>query len=147
MADAFTMSFDASAFDAELDAITMAAEGCVRPAAQAGIQVLYDEVLLRVPVNDKTRTLKSGRVIPPGTLKRSIYQVYSEDNSGKARATYHCSWNHRKAPHGHLVENGTSRTPAHPFIRPAYDAAGERAVRVVDAHITFALQPALKGQG
>jgi len=147
MAKAFSMDFDASAFDADLEAITVAAEECMRPAAQAGIQVFYDEVLLRVPVNEKTRTLKSGRVIPPGALKRSIYQVYSEDNSDKARATYHCSWNARKAPHGHLVENGTSRAAAHPFIRPAFDAVGDRAVRVVDAHITFAMQPVLGNQG
>lgn len=144
MADAFAMKFDGAAFDAELDAITVAAEECMRPAAQAGIQVFYDEVLLRVPVNTKTRTLKSGRVIPPGALKASIYQAFSKDNSGEGFATYHCSWNHLKAPHGHLVENGTSRAPAHPFIRPAFDAVGDRAVAVVDAHITFAMEPALK---
>jgi HK97 gp10 family phage protein len=145
MAEAFTMKFDGAAFDAELDAITAAAEESMRPAAQAGIQVFYDEVLLRVPVNTKTRTLKSGRVIPPGALKASIYQVFSKDNSGEGFATYHCSWNYRKAPHGHLVEFGTSRSPAHPFLRPAFDAAQARALKAAEAHITFAMQPALKG--
>ena len=138
------MKFEAEALFPELDAVTEEAEKAMRPAAQAGIQVLYDEVLLRVPVNDRARKTKSGRVIPPGALKASIYQVFSEDNSGKGFATYHCSWNHIKAPHGHLVENGTSRSPAHPFIRPAYDAAGERAIRVAEAYITYALGPVLQ---
>lgn len=145
MADAFSIKFDTSGLDEALDGITEAAEEFVRPAAQAGIQVLYDEVLLRVPVNTKTRKTKSGRVIAPGALKASIYQAFSQDNSGKGFATYHSSWNYRKAPHGHLVEFGTSRTPAHPFLRPAYDAAADRALRVAEAHFAFSMQPALKG--
>ena len=144
MAEPFSIKFDAEAWFPELDAVTEEAEKAMRPAAQAGIQVLYDEVLLRVPVKEKARTTKGGRVIPPGALKASIYQAYSADNSGNGFATYHCSWNHKKAPHGHLVENGSSRSAAHPFIRPAYDAAGERAVRVAEAYITYAMEPVLK---
>lgn len=74
-------------------------EGCevaVRPAAQAGAQVMYDLV--------KTNVAGLGRVT--GNLASSIYQVYSRDNSGPLRAEYHVSWNYRKAPHGHLVEYG-----------------------------------------
>lgn len=146
MADGFSIKFDPSSLNEALDNITEAAEEHVRPAAQAGIQVLYDEVLLRVPVNTKARTTKSGRVIAPGALKASIYQAFSKDNSGNGFATYHASWNYRKAPHGHLVEFGTSRSPAHPFLRPAYDAAAARALKVAEAHFAFAMQPALKGQ-
>lgn len=146
MSDAITIKFDTSGLDEALDGITEAAEDFVRPAAQAGIQVLYDEVLLRVPVATKIKTKKSGRVIAPGALKASIYQAFSKDNSGKGFATYHSSWNYRKAPHGHLVEFGTSRMPAQPFLRPAYDAAADRALMVAEAHFAFSMQPALKGQ-
>jgi HK97 gp10 family phage protein len=41
---------------------------------------------------------------------------------------YRVSWNKKKAPHGHLIEFGTSRTPAYPFIRPAFDHIG-RAIK------------------
>ncbi len=41
-----------------------------------------------------------------GNLEESIYQVYSKDNSGEHKATYHVSWNHLVAPHGFLVEYG-----------------------------------------
>ncbi len=79
MADAFSMRFDASDLLDALDGITEAAEEHVRPAAQAGIQVLYDEVLLRVPVSTKVRKLKSGRVVAPGALRASIYRwIYHE---------------------------------------------------------------------
>ena len=81
-----------------------------------------------------------------GNLQRSIYQVYSKDDSKRGGVqTYHISWNHKKAPYGFMVELGymqryeitfdpqTQRftthkdkplatprqVPARPFIRPA----------------------------
>lgn len=130
--DAFSIKFDSSGLDAGLAQLQTEAES-VRPAAQAGAQILYNEVLLRVPVGKRARKTKSGREILPGALKASIYQVFSADNSPKGTATYHVSWNARKAPHGHLVEFGTSRAPAHPFIRPAYDAKVVQALQAVEA--------------
>lgn len=139
VADAFSIKFDGNGLNAALDEL---AEGAlnVRPAAQVGAQVLYDEVLLRVPVSTRVRKTKSGRTISPGALKASIYQVFSEDNSGTGRATYHVSWNARKAPHGHLVENGTSRSAAHPFLRPAYDAKAGEAIEAVRVRWTQDMQ-------
>ena len=128
MADAFAIKFSDAGMAAGLDALTDGALKAVRPAAQAGAQVFYEEVLARVPVSRTARKTKSGRVIAPGALKASIYQVFSEDNSAPERATYHISWNAKKAPHGHLVEYGTSRAPAHPFIRPSFDAKAQAAL-------------------
>ena len=73
-----------------------AAEAAARPAAQAAAQVLYDEVLRNVGAIPKKT----------GNLANSIYQVYSKSLSSPGVATYHVSWNHKKAPHGHLVELG-----------------------------------------
>ena len=139
MADAFAMALDASAALAGLDALAEKATAAIRHAAQAGAQVFYNEVKLNVG--------KIGKVT--GNLDASIYQVYSKDNSTPTSATYHISWNTRKAPHGHLVEFGHIQTrkvylgkdgkwytskerlpepkqvAARPFIRPAY-AAKER---------------------
>lgn len=75
-------------------------------------KVMYDEAKLQVPVQS-------------GTLKESIYRVYSPEKSTDATKLYRISWNKKTAPHGHLIEFGTSRAPAHPFIRPAFDRVQE----------------------
>lgn len=142
MVDAFSIKFDSSVLDAALDSMNEQAKKTIRPAAQAGAQVLYDQVKLNVAaIGRKT-----------GNLAGSIYQVYSEDNSTEERATYHVSYNARKAPHGNLVEYGhiqtrkvylgkdgnwyTSKTPlpspkhvaARPYIRPAFDSKAKAAL-------------------
>ncbi|MDP3271627.1 MAG: hypothetical protein Q8M49_07195, partial [Limnobacter sp.] len=68
----------------------------------------------------------------PGNLRDSIYQFYNTKGSSKDRADYSISWNHKEAPYGYMVEYGTSRAPANPFLRPAYDAARDLAVRRVN---------------
>lgn len=78
----------------------------IRPAAQAGAQVLYEEVKGNVAkIKQKT-----------GNLANSIYQAFSAQNSSEEIATYHISWNlgwqkgsqskTSAAPHGHLIEYG-----------------------------------------
>jgi hypothetical protein len=87
---------DLSGLNAMLHEMGDAAEAAARPAAQAASQVLYDEVKRNAQgIRQKT-----------GNLARSVYQVYSQANSGPGHATYHVSWNRRKAPHGGLVEFG-----------------------------------------
>ena len=103
---------------------------------------------------------KGGRIIPPGALKRSIYQAYSADHSSAAVATYHVSWNARKAPHGHLIENGHwTKTvgkhgplkphwvPARPFIRSSYDAVGGNATSASGGVLDRGLAQALEKLG
>lgn len=89
-------------------------EDVIRPAAQAGAQVIYDRVKLNVGRLGKFS----------GNLDRSIYQVYS-DKSDTKRAIYHVGWNNKKAPHGVNVEFGH-------LIRYEYykDAAGKIRPRV-----------------
>ncbi|MNS19685.1 hypothetical protein D3C72_514080 [compost metagenome] len=92
----FSISADLSSLDRLLDQLGDEVEAATRPAAQAAAQVLYDEV--------KRNVAGIGKVT--GNLERSIYQAFSASNSASGKATYHVSWNHRKAPHGWLVENG-----------------------------------------
>lgn len=87
---------DLSSVNAMLQEMGDRAESAARPSAQAAAQVLYEGVQANVK--------RLGQ--HSGNLARSIYQVYSHENSGEGRATYHISWNHRKAPHGALVEFG-----------------------------------------
>ena len=92
----FSISADLSGVEAMLDEMADTAEAAARPAAQAAAQVLYEAVL---------RNVNSIRKVT-GNLAASIYQVYSQDDSAPGKAVYHVSWNHKKAPHGHLVEWG-----------------------------------------
>ena len=65
---------------------------------------------------------KSGQkyLYHPGNLKRSIYWAFSADKSSADKKTYRISWNREKVPYGYMVEFGTSRAAAHPFMRPAF---------------------------
>lgn len=156
MRDSFTAKFDVEGVNALLDNLTDVIQESARPAAQAGAQVLYDEVLRLVPVAKSARMYK-GRLYQPGALKAAIYQAFSADNSDGMRATYHVSWNAAKAPHGHLIENGhwTKRqgkdgplqpvfVPAHPFIRPAFDTKIDDAIEASNAVIREAIDKALE---
>lgn len=96
MSKSFRINIDLTGVDAAMDGLAEQAEAAARPAAQAMAQVLYDEVKRNV-----SRIRRHS-----GNLAASIYQVYSKDNSGKGHATYHVSWNARKAPHGYNVEFG-----------------------------------------
>lgn len=153
----FEIKLDLAALRATLDDDLQAVNEAARPAAQAGAQVLYEEVKRNVSrIKRKT-----------GNLAASIYQAYSEDNSTPGgRATYHVSWNAKKAPHGHLVEFGhlqryeviydakTRRlftdkskplaTPqqvaAKPFLRPAMAAKGEAAFQAMQERLMSELQ-------
>lgn len=65
--------------------------------------------------------LNASRNVQSGALYNAIYRVYAKEKSTDNKVTYEISWNKAMAPHGHLIEFGTSRTPAYPFIRPAFD--------------------------
>jgi hypothetical protein len=143
--NSITLKVDMNAVNEMLHQLEGDIHRAVRPAAQAAADVLYKIVLQNVNA--------IGYIT--GNLRSSIYQVFSEGNSVKAgdgysRATYHVSWNAKKAPHGHLVEYGhiqkfrvylgkdgkwytNKRSPlpapkqvgARPFIRPAFNRQDE----------------------
>lgn len=146
MADAIKVTFDDSKAQAKLKRILQASRDAVRPAAQAGAEDLYFEARLRCPVSAEAHVFygrnskKTGvtYLFQPGNLRDAIYQAFSQDNSkvkgeGYDKATYHIAWNHQKAPYGFMVEFGTSRAPASPFIRPAYEARRKDALEIAKA--------------
>ena len=117
----FGIDADLSGLNAFLGELEEAAAEALRPAAQAATQVLYDRVRLNVQA--------LGSVT--GNLERSIYQAFSPEHSAAGqRAQYHVSWNHIKAPHGHLVEFGylqryryyqDDQGRVRPMVRPGMD--------------------------
>ena len=106
-----------------------------RVGAQAAAQVFHDRAKANVEPSGKghwfhgTSFKKTGQKywFESGTLRNSIYQKFSEDNSRPGHATYHVAWNHKKCPYGFMVEFGTSRAAAKPFLRPAYEASKQQA--------------------
>lgn len=71
------------------------------PAAAAGARVLYQRVHSNADLMGEGYPRQG-----TGRLKNAIYRVLSKDQSRPGHTVYHVSWNARKAPHGHLVENG-----------------------------------------
>jgi hypothetical protein len=151
-----TMKVDMGAVDAMLAEMEGDIHKAVRPAAQAAAEVLYQAALKNVNA--------MGSVT--GNLRNSIYQAFSERHStvhpsgGYARATYHVSWNPRKAPHAQLIEYGhiqkfkayigkdgkwytNKKAPleapkqiaARPFLRKAYNEAQAGAVEAAKSKI------------
>lgn len=111
--------------------------------AAAMARVLYDEVKINTAkLTNSGNPREKGR--EPGTLDSAIYRVYSPEKSGDGFKTYRISWNHAVAPHGHLIEFGTSRAPAHPFIRPAFDHVHE-AIKAGNARMAARLSEGVEG--
>ena len=138
-----SIAFDFSKISAKLDNITTAAEKAVRPAAQDGAQVFYDEVKQRVPLSAKSH--KSGKkTYNPGTLRKAIYQAFADRESGDGKALYRISWNKTHAFYGRFVEFGTSKMAAKPFLRPAYDAARAKAIKAVRERMAAELKKVAK---
>lgn len=119
-----TLTIDTSSVKRMMTELAENAREAIRPAAQAGAQVIYEEAKRLAGRSTKPHFFygssykkgsesKAGRYkFQPGNLQRAIYQVFSEDNSGRDVATYHVSWNMEKAPYGLMVEYGLS-----PFIK------------------------------
>jgi HK97 gp10 family phage protein len=133
---AFTLRVDTAQLIARLGEVSAGAELAARPAAQAAAQVFYDAARANVGRSAKghwfhgTSFRATGKKywFEAGSLQRAIYQVYSQKNSNDhGTAIYEISWNRTKAPYGHMVELGTSRAPAHPFLRPAFNNNRDRA--------------------
>lgn len=118
-----TVRMDIGRFKEQLRAEVDKLHAATRPAAQAGAQIIYERARLEAPVSADSHYFyirgKKYGPYAPGTLRNSIYQVFSKDNSYKDVSTYHISFNKSEAPYGFIVHNGTSRTAAHPFISKA----------------------------
>lgn len=115
-----TVRMDIGRFKEQLRAEADKLHAATRPAAQAGVQVIYDRARLNAPVSDASHYFyirgKKYGPYAPGNLRDSIYQVFSKDNSFKDVSTYHISWNKDKAPYGYVYEWGNSKRGAKSFI-------------------------------
>ena len=115
-----TVRMDIGRFKEQLRAEVDKLHAATRPAAQAGIEVIYQRARINAPVSDKPHYfhIRGKRYGPyaPGNLRDSVYQVFSKDKSFKDVSTYQVSWNKDKAPYGYVAEFGNSKEPSKSFI-------------------------------
>lgn len=94
-------------------------ESLGRRMSLAATRVIRDEAILRVPVGKEEAKAHAqfGGSWSPGLLKSAIYNAFNQKASTASEFTYSVSWNHKRAPHGHLVEFGHWRPYAIIFIK------------------------------
>lgn len=125
-------------------------ESTLRQAGVAGARVIHDEVKRRAPVGARTG-MRLGKPHAPGFLRDHMLIAYDRDESVPGKlASYVITWS-QDAFYGrfvelgkrnavplssrtlaraiHDIEFGGSRTPAQPFMRPAFEAKRSEAVR------------------
>jgi HK97 gp10 family phage protein len=98
----------------------------VKRVLMGGALVVRDEAKDLVPV----RT---------GLLKDSIFAAYGDDSKPDVLVGV----NHRRAPHSHLIEYGTVKMQAQPFMRPAITATRGKVIAIVAEGLKKILDKAL----
>ena len=137
------LSIDMVQFRETLNEHAEKIQEATRPAAQAGAQVIYDQARANAPMSEAahffySRRSKGGKagqkyLFYPGDLKKSIYQVFSKRKSTDTVARYEISYNVQKAPYAHMVEFGTVRSPANPFLLNALVAKESDAIDAIES--------------
>jgi hypothetical protein len=154
-----------ASYESDLDIALKELEGpilehALRSGARAGALVLYHEIKAR------TATFKEGE----GVIYDAIYHWFDDKRSTATRKTYMVGVNKSKAPHWHNVEYGHWRVnvvfrdkvtggivptrrrltspkwvPAAPYLRPAWDAKRDDAVRAIGQRVRVRIQELMYG--
>ena len=116
------------------------AEHALRPAVAAAATVLRDEASRMAPVYHGD--VADGHP-PPGTLKRAIFRTYVRQRSSPSRVVYAIGVKHggsavvagdgtgKGAYYWHMVEYGTVKMAAQPYLRPALESASDEAYQAM----------------
>lgn len=123
------------------------ARNVLRGAVGAGASVIRKEAQAKAPVY--TGEVSKGHP-PPGTLKRAIVQKQIRELSSLFKQVFYVTVRRGKkytkqgkgsnlsqdAFYAAWVEWGTSKMPARPFMRPAFEAKKEAAVQAIKEYLT-----------
>lgn len=124
-------------------------------ATQAGARVIQKEAVQLAPMSTAPHILKSyasalfktytpsefGTWIRPGNLKRMIRVKIDKTKSRGYAITYEVYVKNKEAWYWKFVEFGTSKmSDQHKFMRPAFEAMKEAAIKEVEAQIYARLQ-------
>lgn len=118
------------ALDARLKAMgTTDAKRCIRMALRRGAEIMQSSIQSRTPIRPD---LPSGTALPQGALASDIeiHQIVLDDNLavsiGPGSHTAHVA---DFVEFGHERKGG--QVPAHPFLRPSYEATREQSVAAI----------------
>jgi HK97 gp10 family phage protein len=103
-------------------------EAALRKGALAGAFVFYREIKVRAMPYYKT-----------GTLENAIRTAYIPEESVPGQLATYSVFINQDAWYARLLEYGTSKMAARPFIRPSYEAKREEAGNVVSDKIMEAV--------
>lgn len=129
----------------------------IRPAVFAGADLMYQEMIARVPVSFTANQRTGGADnFHPAQLLQSIYVYFDKAKGTQVKPLYYIGPNKGKAKHWHLVEYGHASPYKHyigsdgnwytrktapreapkmiaprPYIRPTYDANARLAIEVM----------------
>lgn len=123
---------------------TVAAESTLRQAAVAGARVVHGEILRRAPLGKKAHK-RSGKLYPPGTLRKAILIAYDQDESLEGVRAVYLVGIARDAFYWQFKERGTSHQAKEPFFRPGYDASKNAAAAAMLAVIDRKVAAAIRG--
>ena len=101
-------------------------------ATRSGASIVRNEVKRRAPVGSGPAHPKYGR------LKNNIKTTKIKQRGGAASIVVHTG----KAFWGSFLEFGTSKMPAHPFFRPAFDAIWPKALEKIGERLGINLEKA-----
>lgn len=113
---------------ADLDKFEAKIKGQVLLSGTAAMaNVIYERVKANAPISEKAHFFKGKNQTygpyTPGSLQRAIYRAYAKERSSDVRQIYVVRWRTQKppigVPYGFMVEYGTSKIPANPFMRRA----------------------------
>ena len=157
MSETFTFSIDGlKELDRQLRALPERVAGnALATAVSAGARVIRDEVIARAPVDTgalKSQIFTKRLRSPSASEKMSIVGVrgglakYAKTKknvrSGKAGQAYKTNG---KTFYWKFIEFGTSKMAAHPFLRPAFDAKEQEAVKAITDKLDERIQKAVAG--
>jgi HK97 gp10 family phage protein len=122
------------------------AKNVLRGAVSAGAAVIRKEAQLKAPVY--TGPVAAGHP-PPGTLKRSIVQKQIQELSSLFSQVFFVTVRYGKkyqkqgkkgaltqdAYYAAMVEWGTSKMPAKPYMRPAFESKKEAATAAIKEYL------------
>lgn len=114
----------------------------LRSSVNAGASVIRKEAKQKAPVY--TGETQAGHP-PPGTLKRSVIQKFIREQSNDFQSTFYVTVRKGKkyrdqgksknlsqdAYYAYFVEYGTAKMSAKPFMRPAFEAKKEEALKAM----------------
>ena len=114
-----------------------------RGATLSGANIIKKEAKLRAPIRTVGTYKKRGSgknvsyISWPGNLSESI--IARQNKKGSGFIQYGVGTND-KGFYGHMVEFGTEHSAPHPFMRPAFDAKKQDAVKKIEQRLWAGLK-------